>query len=94
MAERAVSRIPLHDAVRRRRDRSLDRPAVIARDSDVLTFVRNYTNYHGWAPTLREIAVGMGFKSTNSVYLHLERLQKDGLLVRGRGARALRVVME
>lgn len=46
----------------------------------ILHFFKNYTALHGVQPTVREIGTAIGLKSTSTVYGHLLRLQRDGLL--------------
>lgn len=42
--------------------------------------VLNYIIEHGTQSTVREIAAAVGVKSTNTVFVHLKRLEKDGLI--------------
>ena len=46
----------------------------------ILNFVTNYTDEHGYAPTLREIANGVGLTSAGSVHRHIEILKSKGIL--------------
>lgn len=48
--------------------------------SRVLEFIRAYVERHGLPPTVREIASGLGFKSTNAAYSHIKRLRRKGLV--------------
>jgi repressor LexA len=47
---------------------------------------------HGWPPSLTEIGDRVGLRSSASVSYHLEKLEIDGLIVRGAHPRQLRVV--
>lgn len=57
----------------------------------MLDFIQRYTNQHGFAPSVREIARAVGIKSTRAVQYHIDILVRDGLLERqDRRARTLR----
>lgn len=58
------------------------------RQHEVLAFVVNYTKEHGYAPSVREIAEGVGVASPATVHEHLEALRASGHLRRGEGMRA------
>lgn len=51
-----------------------------ARRSLIVSFVDSYTKEHGFCPTIREISCAVGLKSTATVYDHLKRMQRDGIL--------------
>lgn len=62
------------------------------RQKRVLDFITDFTVEHGMPPTIREIAAGLGFASTNSVAGHLSALRRKDLLERASGkARGLKV---
>ena len=50
------------------------------RRTKIVGFVDSYTKEHGYCPTVREIGFAVGLKSTSTVYGHLKRMQRDGLL--------------
>jgi SOS-response transcriptional repressor LexA len=50
------------------------------RRDKVLEFVRSYTEEHGFAPSIREIAKAVGVRSTKAVKYHLDILVNEGLL--------------
>lgn len=54
--------------------------ALTDRQRQVLAFVRQYLADCGIAPTNKEIAAGMGFRSANAALVHLRALQKKGYL--------------
>ncbi len=57
----------------------------------ILEFVRGYIEEHGFAPSVREIGLSVGIRSTKAVKYHLDILVNQGLLQRtGRQARTLR----
>lgn len=53
-----------------------------ARQQEVLAFIRKHYREQGCAPTIREIAVGMGIKSPNAVAGHLRPLSRKGYIRR------------
>jgi len=58
----------------------------------VLRFIRGYIADKGRPPTLREIADGMGFASTNGTRYHLAVLEREGWIERDPiAARGIRV---
>ena len=62
------------------------------RQAAVLTYIREFTEVQGYAPSVREIAVHFG-NCVNAIQLHLVALQKKGAVERTPGvARSLRVV--
>lgn len=61
------------------------------RQKDVLDYIMSYIEERGYAPTLREIGLSLGIRSTNGVNDHLCALERKGYLMRdGEKARALR----
>ncbi|QGY29040.1 LexA family transcriptional regulator [Pantoea cypripedii] len=52
----------------------------------VLKFIRVYIRENGMAPTMLEIASGMGWSSPNSAQLHVNALRRKGCLTVRRGA--------
>src|SRR3989338_940290 len=57
------------------------------RQRDALSFVVNYVREHDYAPSVREIADGLGVSSPATVHEHLEALRTAGYLA-GSGSRA------
>ncbi len=47
-----------------------------------LAYIESYCAAHGYAPTIREIAFGQGYKSPQSVHGHVSRLISEGYLTR------------
>lgn len=63
------------------------------RQQQILAWIREYTQAHGYAPTVREIGDAHGIRSTNAVADHLKRLRRKGAIVWRPGCpRTLRVV--
>ena len=65
------------------------------RQSEVIAFIRKHLAELGYPPTIRELADGLGIKSTNGVSEHLRSLEKKGYVARdafhARGIRLLAV---
>ena len=53
---------------------------------DVLAFVVKFKQEHcGDSPTMEEIAAGVGVVSRSTVFMHLQSLERHGLITRPRG---------
>ena len=50
------------------------------RQYEILTFLTDYTDSHGYAPNQQEIADRMGFRSLGSVHEQLEHLAEKGYI--------------
>lgn len=53
-----------------------------ARQLIALRYIAEYTDRNGTPPTLREIGLHMGIRSTNGVNDHMRALERKGMLVR------------
>ncbi len=63
------------------------------RQRKVLGYIETHLRQHGFPPTIREIGLHLGIKSTNGVNDHLNALQKKGFLTREEGkSRTLQLV--
>ncbi len=63
------------------------------RQKKVLGYIDSHIKQHGFPPTIREIGLHLGIKSTNGVNDHLNALQKKGFLTRTEGkSRTLQLV--
>jgi repressor LexA len=49
---------------------------------EIYSFIKSYIQDKGYPPSVREICLGVGLKSTSTVHMHLENLEKDGLIKR------------
>ncbi|MCX8130667.1 MAG: transcriptional repressor LexA [Clostridia bacterium] len=59
----------------------------------ILDFVNKQVEEKGYPPSVREICSAVGFKSTSTVHGYLERLEKDGMILKDpTKPRALKVV--
>lgn len=62
-------------------------------DDAVLDFIKSYHGRKGYMPTIREIAGGVGLKSTSAALFHVQQLEQNGRITRAPGAsRAIVVV--
>jgi len=52
------------------------------REREVLEFIRLFYQAHGFPPTVRQIAEGMGLSSTASAHYYLKRLEHKGAIQR------------
>ena len=53
-----------------------------ARQREIWTFVLEYSDRHGYPPTVREIGEAVGLASPSTVHAHLANLERAGLLRR------------
>lgn len=62
------------------------------RDAELLTFIREFWDLHGYGPSIREAGLACRFHSTNGVRWYITRLRKAGLVTSAKGiARSLRL---
>lgn len=52
----------------------------IQRRLDIYYFLQSYIEKHGYPPTYREIADGVGISSTNTVHTHIHKLIEMGVI--------------
>jgi repressor LexA len=62
------------------------------RQQAILDFLRGYIAENDWPPTFRQIGAACGVSSTSMVAYHLRRLEQQGRIVMGQGARTIRVI--
>jgi repressor LexA len=55
-----------------------------ARQKAILAFIERFINEHGYPPTIREIGKACNISSTSVVNYNLNKLEREGLLVRDR----------
>lgn len=58
------------------------------RQGEVLAFWASYTTEHGYPPSLRDLAAGLGLTSTNGAAQHVMYLIRKGYLQRPPGSKA------
>ena len=51
-----------------------------SKQKEIYDFIISYMKETLFSPTWREIGMGVGLKSTSSVYTHLKNLQKHNLI--------------
>lgn len=61
-------------------------PVVYKRQLQILGFIRQYIDTHGFAPTLKQIAEALEVSSLATVHEHLQALEKKGLIRKKTGA--------
>lgn len=59
--------------------------SVSEKQQQIYDFVLEYTEDHGYSPSVREIAGAVGLKSTSTVHFHLKALEEAGLLAHSSG---------
>lgn len=63
------------------------------KEKKILDFLNDQIQENGYPPSVREICKAVGLRSTSTVHAYLEKLSKDGYIVKdGAKPRALRVV--
>ena len=63
------------------------------KQQQILDFVNSQVEEKGYPPSVREICSAVGFKSTSTVHGYLEKLEKNGLIIKdATKPRALRVI--
>ncbi len=55
-------------------------PVLYTKERQVLEFVSQYIQRHGYAPTLIEIAEGLGLNAVSTVHEHLQKLVQKGFI--------------
>ncbi len=77
----------------------LARPLVLAGQAArfgheaILAAIRDYHATNGFAPGVRDLCAAIGIQSTSLMHFYLDRLERDGLILRNpRVARSIRVV--
>lgn len=65
------------------------------KEKRILTYIRQVTEESGYSPTVRDIQSALGYKSTSTVQMYLDRLTEYGYLTRENGkSRSVRPVQE
>lgn len=61
---------------------------------EIYNFLVKYITKYGYAPTVREIADGIGVKSTSTIHIHLQKMEKLKQIQLGNGykPRAIRLI--
>lgn len=61
-------------------------PVIYKKQKQILDFLKQYIDTHGFAPTLKQIANAIGVSSLATVHEHLQALEKKGLIKKKEGA--------
>lgn len=64
---------------------TLNATDLTARQSNILEYLSNFVDDHGYPPTVREVGSFFGIKSTNGVSDHLRALERKGYISRSDG---------
>ena len=62
-------------------------PVIYKRERDLLEFISQFMQKHGYAPTLAEICDGLGLRSPATVHEHIQNLIEKGVLKKDEGVR-------
>lgn len=62
------------------------------RDRETVEAIRAHIAEHGFPPSIRQLAARLGLSSPDSAHKRLVSAENAGLIVRGDGARTLRLV--
>lgn len=65
--------------------------SLTTRQQEVLDMIVGYIRREGRSPSIPEIAEHFGMKSPNGVAKHLAALESKGAIIRGKGARAIKI---
>ena len=63
-----------------------------ASDEHILNFIKEYIEMNSWAPSVREIAKGVGFNSPSTAHVRLKQLEAKGAIIY-KGVRQIRVIV-
>jgi repressor LexA len=69
----------------------MEERVMTSKQSLVLEFIRIFMEQKKYAPTLQEIAQGVGLRSRSNIHRIVHNLKRDGLLKVGSGFRAIEV---
>ncbi len=61
---------------------------------EMLDFISRFIKEYGYAPSLREIAEGIGLAAVSNVHHHLKQLEEEGYIRRAPGAARSIVVLK
>lgn len=50
------------------------------RHQEIIQFIRQYQQKHGFSPTLREIAEGLGLAASSTIHEHLSNMVRKGMI--------------
>ena len=65
------------------------------KQEDVLNYIKEYMVSHGYPPTIREIGSALGISSPATIHVHLQNLQKKGMIKKnGSKNRAIELLVQ
>lgn len=65
------------------------------KQEDVLNYIKEYMVSHGYPPTIREIGGALGISSPATIHVHLQNLQKKGIIKKnGSKNRAIELLVQ
>ncbi len=65
------------------------------KQEDVLNYIKEYIVSHGYPPTIREIGGALGISSPATIHVHLQNLQKKGIIKKnGSKNRAIELLVQ
>lgn len=47
---------------------------------EILEYIKQYIQDHGYSPTIREIGDGVGISSTSGVHIYLKQMLDEGMI--------------
>ena len=50
-------------------------------EEEILNFIKEFMNEHGYSPSVREIGSAVGFSSSSTIHGYIKRLEEEGRLV-------------
>ena len=56
-----------------------------AKQQKIYDFILQFTNEHGYPPSVREIGAAVGLKSPSTVHFHMKGLEEAGVIVKAEG---------
>ena len=56
-----------------------------AKQQQIYDYILQFTNQHGYPPSVREIGAAVGLKSPSTVHFHMKGLEEAGVIVKAEG---------
>ncbi len=56
-----------------------------ARRKQICQFIDRFRKRKGYSPSIRDVCIGVGIKSTSNVWYHFQTMERDGILRRELG---------
>ena len=55
------------------------------KQQQIYNYILQFTNEHGYPPSVREIGAAVGLKSPSTVHFHMKGLEEAGMIVKAEG---------